>query len=84
MKKRLFNLLNFVVFNLLFFALYLNFIHRNTNNIPAVEPDGKTNNLKGAVLMQKAMNNLPKTTQPDNHKKTLPVVESVTSPWAIN
>lgn len=36
MKKRAFNLLNFLALNILFFALYLNFIHKDTNTLPAV------------------------------------------------
>ena len=36
MKKRLFNVLNFVALNVLFFAIYLNFIHKDTNVLPAV------------------------------------------------
>jgi hypothetical protein len=31
MKKRISRIVNFFAFNLLFFALYLNFIHRDTN-----------------------------------------------------
>jgi hypothetical protein len=32
MKKRIFQVLNFFAFNLLFFALYLNFIHKDNNS----------------------------------------------------
>jgi hypothetical protein len=32
MKKRLSRVLNFLALNLLFFALYLNFIHKDNNN----------------------------------------------------
>ncbi|MEO6071088.1 MAG: hypothetical protein ABIN57_05905 [Chitinophagaceae bacterium] len=32
MKKRTHQLLNFFAFNLLFFALYLNFIHKDNNS----------------------------------------------------
>lgn len=31
MKRRAFKILNFFAFNLLFFALYLNFIHKDKN-----------------------------------------------------
>ena len=31
MKKRISRVLNFFAFNLLFFALYLNFIHKDNN-----------------------------------------------------
>ncbi len=36
MKKRAFNVLNFISFNILFFAIYLNFIHKDVNTLPAV------------------------------------------------
>lgn len=32
MKKRISRVLNFFAFNLLFFALYLNFVHRDNNS----------------------------------------------------
>ena len=34
MKKRISRVLNFLAFNLLFFALYLNFIHKDNNELP--------------------------------------------------
>lgn len=36
MKRRAFNVLNFISFNILFFAIYLNFIHKDVNRLPAV------------------------------------------------
>ena len=51
MKKRISRVLNFFAFNLLFFALYLNFIHKDSNiqatNIPKASP----NVAKGTVLV---------------------------------
>ena len=35
MKKRTFQMLNFLAFNTLFFALYLNFIHKDNNSSEA-------------------------------------------------
>lgn len=35
MKKRIFNVLNFLALNVLFFAVYLNFIHKDINVLPA-------------------------------------------------
>ena len=35
MKKRTFNILNFLALNVLFFAVYLNFIHKDINTLPA-------------------------------------------------
>ena len=34
MKRRITGVLNFFAFNLLFFALYLNFVHKDNNTIP--------------------------------------------------
>jgi hypothetical protein len=34
MKRRISNVLNFFAFNLLFFALYLNFVHKDSNTVP--------------------------------------------------
>jgi hypothetical protein len=36
MKKRMFALLNFLALNVLFFAIYLNFIQKDTDTLPAV------------------------------------------------
>ncbi len=36
MKTRVRKVVNFFAFNLLFFALYLNFIHNDKNNLPSV------------------------------------------------
>ncbi|HVG15745.1 MAG TPA: hypothetical protein VM935_12320 [Chitinophagaceae bacterium] len=37
MKRRAFKVLNFFAFNLLFFALYLNFIHKDKNVQKAIQ-----------------------------------------------
>lgn len=50
MKKRISRVLNFLAFNLLFFALYLNFIHKDSN--PQVASVTKaTATVKGAELV---------------------------------
>jgi hypothetical protein len=52
MKKRISRVLNFFAFNLLFFALYLNFVHKDNNAQPA--PVAKTTietTGKGTVLV---------------------------------
>jgi hypothetical protein len=36
MKHRMFALLNFLALNILFFAIYLNFIHKDTTMLPPV------------------------------------------------
>lgn len=51
MKKRISRVLNFFAFNLLFFALYLNFVHKD-KNIQAAAPTSKNvASIKGTVLV---------------------------------
>jgi hypothetical protein len=57
MKRRIRKIVNFFAFNLLFFALYLNFIHKdNVNNeaVPAavVSTPNSTSAYTGTVLVQ--------------------------------
>lgn len=53
MKKRLRKIANFFAFNLLFFALYLNFIHKDKNNFVAAPSSSsqKTAAFSGTVLL---------------------------------
>ena len=51
MKKRISRVLNFFAFNLLFFALYLNFIHKDSNIQTAPAPKNTTAVTKGTVLV---------------------------------
>ena len=52
MKKRISRVVNFFAFNLLFFALYLNFIHKDNNTQAAPAPKSVTaSSVKGAVLV---------------------------------
>ena len=51
MKKRISRILNFFAFNLLFFALYLNFIHKDSNGQQAPAPKTATAVTKGATLV---------------------------------
>ena len=55
MKKRVTRILNFFAFNLLFFALYLNFIHKDSNGIQeaqaATVKSTSTASIKGTVLV---------------------------------
>ena len=52
MKKRISRVLNFFAFNLLFFALYLNFVHKD-NNVQAlpVSKSAVASTTKGTVLV---------------------------------
>lgn len=57
MKRRIRKIVNFFAFNLLFFALYLNFIHKdkaNTESAPAavVSPVNAATTYTGTVLVQ--------------------------------
>jgi hypothetical protein len=57
MKRRIRKIVNFFAFNLLFFALYLNFIHKDRANgdiAPAVVGTSSTNSAAytGTVLVQ--------------------------------
>lgn len=49
MKRRVRKIANFFAFNLLFFALYLNFIHKDKANLPDVA--AKQNAFSGAVMV---------------------------------
>ena len=49
MKKRISRVLNFFAFNLLFFALYLNFIHKDNNELPIQK--NATATVRGTVLV---------------------------------
>ena len=52
MKKRISRVLNFFAFNLLFFALYLNFVHKDNNS--QTLPSSKStvaSSVKGTVLV---------------------------------
>jgi len=57
MKRRIRKIVNFFAFNLLFFALYLNFIHKdraNSDTAPSVVSTSATNSsaYTGTVLVQ--------------------------------
>jgi hypothetical protein len=41
MKKRAFTLINFLALMVLFFAVYLNFIHKDINSLPPVTTAAK-------------------------------------------
>ncbi|MFL5811189.1 MAG: hypothetical protein ACJ749_16825 [Flavisolibacter sp.] len=62
MKKRISRVLNFFAFNLLFFALYLNFIHKDSNSQPSPAPKSTTaSSVKGTVLVTNPEQYLSKT-----------------------
>ena len=54
MKRRVRKIANFFAFNLLFFALYLNFIHKDKSGIPVVTQTASQQNtaaFSGTVLV---------------------------------
>ena len=75
MKRRIRKIVNFFAFNLLFFALYLNFIHKdNSNNettAPAAavsSPNGGTA-YTGTVLVKNSENSLNKEEQTNSNNQ---------------
>ena len=52
MKRRIFQVFNFLAFNLLFFALYLNFIHKDNNAIKEPEKQQTHAVVKGNMLVE--------------------------------
>lgn len=54
MKRRVRKIANFFAFNLLFFALYLNFIHKDKSGLPSVNQTANQQNtaaFSGTVLV---------------------------------
>jgi hypothetical protein len=51
MKSRVSKVFNFFAFNLLFFALYLNFIHKDNNASPQPQ-NTNASSFKGTVLVE--------------------------------
>jgi hypothetical protein len=51
MKNRVSKVLNFFAFNLLFFALYLNFIHKDNNASPQPQ-DTNPASFQGTILVE--------------------------------
>ena len=51
MKKRISRVLNFFAFNLLFFALYLNFVHKDSNTPTSPASKTAAANVRGTVVV---------------------------------
>ena len=74
MKRRIRKIVNFFAFNLLFFALYLNFIHKDRANSdvgPAVvsKQNNTTAAYTGTVLVQNPEKYLNKEAQPNQNSQ---------------
>jgi hypothetical protein len=63
MKRRVRKIANFFAFNLLFFALYLNFIHKDKVAVAGPAPDSQANTaaFSGTVLVENPTEYLNKT-----------------------
>ncbi|HPG11916.1 MAG TPA: hypothetical protein PLU37_10320 [Chitinophagaceae bacterium] len=61
MKRRIRKVVNFFAFNLLFFALYLNFIHSDNSQLPATSVATHTNApaFSGTVLVENPEHYIP-------------------------
>lgn len=62
MKRRVTKVLNFFAFNLLFFALYLNFIHKDNNIGPVAQISQSPAVMKGTILVENPEQYLNKST----------------------
>lgn len=62
MKRRVTKVLNFFAFNLLFFALYLNFVHKDNNAVPVVKGSELPAQITGTVLVENPEQYLNRTT----------------------
>jgi hypothetical protein len=75
MKRRIRKIVNFFAFNLLFFALYLNFIHKdraNNENAPAAvvsTPNTNAAAYTGTVLVQNPEKYLNKEAQANQNSQ---------------
>ncbi len=54
MKRRIRKIVNFFAFNLLFFALYLNFIHKDKSIVQPVPLKANTATINGTIPVQDA------------------------------
>ena len=69
MKRRVHKIANFLAFNLLFFALYLNFIHKDKTAVipvPVKSNQQTTAAFSGTVLVESPEQNLEKKEVPAN------------------
>lgn len=70
MKKRISRVLNFVAFNFLFLAIYLNFIHKDSNSQPVFSSSRKNQDIKGTIILSNAPATSAKTST-----RALPLVQ---------
>jgi hypothetical protein len=86
MKRRVRKIANFFAFNLLFFALYLNFIHKDNAaaNVAIVQPGTQSNAaFSGTVLVENPEKYLNKKSEQSTATAQQPVAEKATSNEAL-
>ena len=87
MKRRFHKIANFFAFNLLFFALYLNFIHQDKSSVPVVTSNTKqqaTAAFSGTVIVEpgnevepKAVNTVTVDQQPSQNDNNVALKLSI-------
>jgi hypothetical protein len=70
MKRRIRKVVNFFAFNLLFFALYLNFIHKDKPNVSLTPAPSQAAAAAAAVNGTVLVSNPEKYTEPKNINST--------------
>ena len=70
MKRRIRKVVNFFAFNLLFFALYLNFIHKDNPNVALTPAPAQASANTAAVSGTVLVSNPEKYTDPKNTNST--------------
>ena len=68
MKKRLSRVINFFAFNLLFFALYLNFIHKDSSAQEVLPKTTPAATVKGTTLVDNPQQYLDKKQSASTHE----------------
>ena len=67
MKRRVRKVINFFAFNLLFFALYLNFIHKDKANTTTTSAPANSAVFSGTVPVENPENYLNKANATEEH-----------------
>jgi len=86
MKRRVRKIANFFAFNLLFFALYLNFIHKDKSGLPVATQTASQQNtaaFSGTVLVENPEKYLNKKSEQSTATAQQPVAEKATSNEAL-
>ena len=79
MKRRVSKVLNFFAFNLLFFALYLNFVHKDNNAVPIVKGSHVVAPVTGTVLVENPEQYLNRTSSLNNLQRSASIDHASTA-----